>query len=48
MLEHLGEADAADAIVSAIEKTIAGGTLPVDLGGSAKTMEIAEAVIANL
>jgi len=48
MLEHLGEADAANAIVSAIEKTIASGTLPVDLGGSAKTMEIAEAVIANL
>ena len=48
MLEHVGEVDAADAIVSAIEKTIAGGTLPVDLGGSAKTMEIAEEVIANL
>ena len=48
MLEHLGEADAAKIIVLAIEKTIAGGTLPVDLGGSAKTLEIAEAVIANL
>ena len=48
MLEHLGETDAANAIVSAIEKTIAGGTLPVDLGGSAKTMDIAEAVIDNL
>jgi tartrate dehydrogenase/decarboxylase/D-malate dehydrogenase len=37
MLEHLGEKKAADSIVQA-----------VDLGGSAKTMEIAEAVIKNL
>ncbi|UCG49873.1 MAG: 3-isopropylmalate dehydrogenase [Phycisphaerales bacterium] len=48
MLEHLGETRAADAIVAAIEKTVAGGILSVDLGGSARTMEIAEAVIANL
>ncbi len=48
MLEHLGETRAADAIVAAIERTVAAGILPVDLGGSANTMEIAEAVIANL
>lgn len=41
MLEHLGEQEAADTMVKAIEKTVAEGTLPVDLGGSARTDEIA-------
>jgi tartrate dehydrogenase/decarboxylase/D-malate dehydrogenase len=48
MLEHLGKAEAAENIVRAIEATIKQQVLPVDLGGSAKTMEIAEAVISNL
>jgi tartrate dehydrogenase/decarboxylase/D-malate dehydrogenase len=48
MLEHLGYQDAADNIVRAIEVTIQQGIMPVDLGGSAKTMEISEAVIKNL
>jgi tartrate dehydrogenase/decarboxylase/D-malate dehydrogenase len=48
MLEHLGKAEAGENIVRAIEATIKQGVLPVDLGGSAKTMEIAEAVIKNL
>lgn len=48
MLEHLGQEDAAKSIVRAIEATIQQGVLPVDLGGSAKTMEIAETVIKNL
>ena len=48
MLDHLGEERAAARIVTAIEKTLVSGTLPADLGGSAKTMEIAEAVVANL
>jgi len=48
MLEHLGEQKATESIVRAIETTVRQGVLPVDLGGSAKTMEIAEAVIKNL
>jgi len=48
MIEHLGESKAADDIVRAIEATIQQGVLPADLGGSAKTVEIAEAVISNL
>lgn len=48
MLEHLGKAEAAENIVRAIEATIKQQVLPVDLGGSAKTMEIAEAVIRHL
>lgn len=41
MLEHLGEQEAAETIVKAIEKTVAEGTLSADLGGSAGTDEIA-------
>jgi tartrate dehydrogenase/decarboxylase/D-malate dehydrogenase len=48
MLEHLDEAEAARAMVKAIERTLQQGTLPVDLGGPAGTNEIAEAVTKNL
>lgn len=48
MLEHLGEKKAAQSIVRAIEVTVAQGVLPADLGGSASTMDIADAVIDNL
>jgi len=48
MLEHLGEQKAAQAIVRAIETTVKQGVLSVDLGGSAKTTEIADAIVRNL
>jgi isocitrate/isopropylmalate dehydrogenase len=48
MLEHLGEEMAAESIVRAIEKTVAQGVLPVDLGGSAKTAQITDTVVKNL
>ena len=48
MLEHLGQAEAGNNILRAIEATINEGVLPVDLGGSAKTMEITEAIIGSL
>jgi tartrate dehydrogenase/decarboxylase/D-malate dehydrogenase len=48
MLEHLGETDAAELIVTAIEKALQQGVLPVDLGGSARTMEITAAIIKNI
>ena len=35
MLEHLGEKGAAELSVGAIEKAVADGILPVDLGGTA-------------
>ncbi len=44
MLDHLGEAEAAGRVVRSIETVLKGGTIPADLGGSAGTMEIAEAV----
>jgi tartrate dehydrogenase/decarboxylase/D-malate dehydrogenase len=48
MLEHLGERDAAELVVRAVEKTVAGGILPVDLGGAAKTAEIGARVAKNV
>lgn len=48
MLEHLGQPKAAECIVRAIEMTTQQGILPVDLGGSAKTSDIANAVVKNL
>ncbi|HEX2886156.1 isocitrate/isopropylmalate family dehydrogenase, partial [Vineibacter terrae] len=45
MLEHLGEADAARRLMGAIERvTAAGTTLTRDLGGSAGTAQVTEAV----
>ena len=48
MLEHLGRQKAAASIVRAIEATIKQGIIPVDLGGSAKTQDIAESIVKNL
>jgi tartrate dehydrogenase/decarboxylase / D-malate dehydrogenase len=49
MLEHLGEADAAAAIVTAIERVMAEAKVRTrDLGGNAGTAELAEAVRAAL
>ncbi|MCV9386706.1 tartrate dehydrogenase [Reichenbachiella ulvae] len=48
MLEHLGENEAANAILAAVDKTTESGVLPVDLGGSSSTQEISKAVISNL
>lgn len=48
MLEHLGLKEAAESIVRAIEMTVAQGVLPVDLGGSAKSTDIADTVVRNL
>jgi tartrate dehydrogenase/decarboxylase/D-malate dehydrogenase len=49
MLEFLGEAEAAALLMSSIETvTTAGTTLTPDLGGTAKTSEVADAVIAAI
>jgi tartrate dehydrogenase/decarboxylase/D-malate dehydrogenase len=49
MLEHLGEGEAGERLMGAIEKvTGAGETLTPDLGGKASTHEVTEAVIAAL
>lgn len=48
MLEHLGEKEAADNIMQAVDKSTSDGVLTVDLGGTAKTSDVADAVIKNL
>ena len=49
MLEHLGHADAAGALVKAIERVVEEGkTVTRDLGGKASTTEAADAVAGAL
>ena len=49
MLEHLGEVGAAARLMTAIERiTLAGGALTPDLGGTATTDEVTEAVCQSL
>ena len=44
MLEHLGEADAASAVLQAIEKVLAKGPRTADIGGTARTDEVGKAI----
>ena len=49
MLEHLGHEDAAAEIVSAIERVIqVGSVLTPDMGGTANTSELGQAVLDAL
>jgi isocitrate dehydrogenase (NAD+) len=49
MLRHLGEATAAQRVEAAVARVAERGeTLTLDLGGSATTEEVADAVIAAL
>ena len=49
MLEHLGYKEAGDAVLNAIERTLAAGkNLTRDLGGSASTEELGAAIAAAL
>jgi len=48
MLEHLGEVVAAERLMSAIERVTANCELPADLGGSATTAQITNAVCEAL
>ena len=46
MLRHLGETEAADAVDAAVESVLRDGeTIPVDLGGSASTQAIGDAIV---
>jgi len=48
MLDHLGLANEAATVMTAIRATTAAGTLTPDLGGTATTREVGDAVLANL
>jgi tartrate dehydrogenase/decarboxylase/D-malate dehydrogenase len=48
MLEHLGFGEQAESVMRAIETTTAGGTLTPDLGGTATTRQVTEAILRAL
>ncbi|MEL7116112.1 MAG: tartrate dehydrogenase [Pseudomonadota bacterium] len=48
MLDHLGEAEAATRLMTAIEQVCAAGITTPDVGGTATTIEVTEAVIAAI
>jgi tartrate dehydrogenase/decarboxylase/D-malate dehydrogenase len=48
MLEHLGHANAAQAIVHAIEQVLADGPRTPDIGGEANTEDVGKAIAAAL
>ena len=48
MVEELGEHDAADRLMGAIEAVCRDGILTADVGGSATTIEVGEAVAARV
>jgi tartrate dehydrogenase/decarboxylase/D-malate dehydrogenase len=48
MLDHLGEQDASARLMAAIERVTAAGDLTPDLGGTATTRQVTEAVIDAL
>jgi tartrate dehydrogenase/decarboxylase/D-malate dehydrogenase len=48
MLEHLGEADASQQLLGAVEEVCRRGTLTRDLGGSATTTEVGDAVAGRV
>jgi tartrate dehydrogenase/decarboxylase/D-malate dehydrogenase len=48
MLEHLGEPDAAQRVMRAVESVCRDGIRTPDLGGTAKTSEVGDAVAARL
>ena len=45
MLEHLGEKPAADLLMRAVEQVCAAGILSPDLGGTATTKEVTNAMV---
>jgi tartrate dehydrogenase/decarboxylase/D-malate dehydrogenase len=48
MLEHLGEAEAAKRVLAAVESVCAEGLLTRDIGGTATTTEVGDAVAARV
>ena len=48
MVEHLGEQQAADLIVTAMEQAVRQGRLTKDLGGTARTSEVADHIVNSI
>ncbi len=48
MLDHLGRGDAASRLMAAVEAVCGAGVTTPDVGGTATTLEVTDAVIAHL
>lgn len=48
MLDHLGHPDAGAEVLAAVEATLDAGVRTPDLGGTATTTEVADAVLEHL
>jgi tartrate dehydrogenase/decarboxylase/D-malate dehydrogenase len=48
MLDHLGLPDEGARVMAAIEATTAAGVLTPDLGGTASTRDVTDAILSNL
>jgi tartrate dehydrogenase/decarboxylase / D-malate dehydrogenase len=48
LLDHIGEHEAADAIVHAIEKCILSGNVTKDMGGQSGTTGVGDAIVKIL
>jgi homoisocitrate dehydrogenase len=48
LLDHVGRAEAATRVRTAVNATLSAGVLPQDLGGQAKTAEVTKAILGNL
>jgi len=48
MLEHLGEADAAARLMRAVEAVTGAGIMTPDVGGTATTQDVTDAVVAAI
>jgi tartrate dehydrogenase/decarboxylase/D-malate dehydrogenase len=49
MLDHLGHRDLHDKVIGAIERVVASGkNRTPDLGGSAKTKDLADAIVGEI
>jgi tartrate dehydrogenase/decarboxylase/D-malate dehydrogenase len=45
MLDHLGEADASERLMRAVERVTGAGVLTPDVGGTATTKDVSDAVV---
>jgi tartrate dehydrogenase/decarboxylase/D-malate dehydrogenase len=48
MLDHLGEGDSAEMLMNAVEAVCAAGIITPDIGGTATTRDVTDAVIAAI
>jgi isocitrate/isopropylmalate dehydrogenase len=48
LLDHIGRADAAELVRTAVDATLTAGVTPADLGGTRSTLEMGDAVVERI